>query len=412
MSKNTNDDIRGVGRLALTATHQVTEIVEDMHRAIISGPDVLGRPFEVPAQLMTSIVYGTIRRVADVVGSGAGRSLSALEPWVKAGAYSDVSIPPPPGPYHDAVRAAVNGVLGDFLAETQNPLAVTMRLCSRGEPLTLERDALAAALPNAGRRLLVMVHGSCSSDRMWRWNGHDHGVALARDLGYTPVWLRYNSGRHISTNGRQFAGLLEQLVAEWPTEVESLTLLGHSMGGLVARSACHTAEEDGHNWRAALRALVTLGAPHHGAPLERAGSVLYTMLGISKYSAPFKRLARIRSAGITDLRYGYVRDDEWHDRDRFALNPDDRRGVALPADVDCYAIAGSRAKQSSPSMLGDGLVPIKSALGVHRKSKLTLAFPEDNRHVVLPCGHLDLLSNTKVYDTLLSWLSPAELPAS
>ena len=119
-----------------------------------------------------------------------------------------------------------------------------------------------------------------------------------------PVYLHYNSGRHVSENGREFAALLEQLVAGWPVPVDELVIVGHSMGGLVARSACHHAEAQGQAWLASLTKLVCLGTPHHGAPLERGGRWVDVLLGLSPYVAPFARLGKARSAGITDLRFG------------------------------------------------------------------------------------------------------------
>ena len=390
------DEVRGVGRLALTATHHVTDLVEEMHRAIVSGPDVLGRPLERQADELAKVVFGGVRLIARAVGAGAERSFAALAPWVEARA---------PGPRGDAVRAVMNGVFGDHLAATGNPLAITMRLRREGRPLTLEPAALAAALPDAGGKPLVLIHGSSANDRQWLRGGHEHGAALARDLGYTPVWLHYNSGLHISTNGRQLAGLLEELVNAWPTPIEGLTLLGHSMGGLVARSACHVAEAEGHAWRGKLRKLAFLGTPHHGAPLERAGNLVHALLGVTKYSAPFKRLARIRSAGVTDLRYGYVLDEHWQGRDRFATTRDPRGGPPLPAGVECYALAATTAKELKRALPGDGLVPVKSALGVHRASALTLGFSEENQHVALATWHLDLLSSPAVYEVLRGWLA-------
>ena len=159
---------------------------------------------------------------------------------------------------------------------------------------------------------------------------HDHGAALARDLGYTPVYLSYNSGLHISINGRAFAEALEALVAAWPVEIEDFVVIGHSMGGLVARSACRIRRRGGACVARKLNKLVFLGTPHHGAPLERIGNWVDVILGKTPYAAAFGRLGKIRSAGVTDLRYGNLMDEDWQGRDRFAREPDTRRSVPLP----------------------------------------------------------------------------------
>src|SRR4030095_10668393 len=145
---------------------------------------------------------------------------------------------------------------------------------------------------------------------------------LARELGFTPLYLHYNSGRHISTNGREFADLMEALVGQWPVPVEELVIMGHSMGGLVTRSACYYSALAGHDWLRRLRKLVFLGTPHHGAPLERGGNWIEILLGVSPSNAPFARLEKIRSAGITDLRYGNLLDEDWEGRDRFEHSAD------------------------------------------------------------------------------------------
>lgn len=129
-----------------------------------------------------------------------------------------------------------------------NPLAIKMRLRSDGVALRLEPPPLAAALLNASSRVVVLAHGLCMGDLQWARNGADFGTALARDLGITPIHLHYNSGRHISTNGRDFAALMDALVRAWPVPLASIDLVTHSMGGLVARSALHQAVQNGQEW--------------------------------------------------------------------------------------------------------------------------------------------------------------------
>jgi hypothetical protein len=280
--------------------------------------------------------------VTRLVGAGIDAALSALAPLVVPHAGE-------PAPRaRDALVAALNGAIGDHLAESGNPLAIEMALRRDGRPLDLRAEALRLAFPHATGKLLVLVHGSCLDDRHWSRGGHDHGAALARDLDFTPVYLHYNTGLHVSANGRAFAGLLEQLVAAWPTPVERLVLLAHSMGGLVARSASHVAEAEGHAWRRLLRAVVCVGTPHHGAPLERAGHWIDLLLGVSRYSAPLARLGKIRSAGVTDMRHGNVLDAHWRGRDRFSHHRDDRVPLPLPRDVRCYAIAGTTTARGRP----------------------------------------------------------------
>lgn len=389
-------DLRGAGRLAVEATQGVAGVVEEMHRTIGAGPAILGRPLEAPARLVTGLVYGNIHTVTRLVGKGVDRVLAELGPRLGESA---------PGPEREALLAVLNGVLGDTLERTHNPLAIEMCLRHDAQPIELGVEALRATFPEPGRKLVVLVHGSCMNDRQWRRSGHDHGAALARDLGFTPLYLHYNSGRHISTNGADFAALLERVVGAWPAPVDELVILGHSMGGLVARSACHAAEIASLEWRRKLRALVFLGTPHHGAPFERGGHLLEVLLGISRYSAPLARLARIRSAGVTDLRFGNVLDEDWQGRDRFHGGDKPRSPLPLPAGVACYAVAGARARGLARALAGDGIVPIPSALGLHDNPELSLAFPDAHKWTSSGASHLDLLDRPEVYEKLRAWLS-------
>lgn len=245
------------------------------------------------------------------------------------------------------------------------------------------------------------------SDRGWLRLGHDHGAALERDLGMTVVYLHYNSGLHISQNGRATSELLARLVAAWPVPIEDLVLVGYSMGGLVARSACHIGADA--PWLTHLRAMVFLGTPHHGTPLERGGNQLDARLPRTRWTQPIARFGRIRSAGITDLRFGSICDEDWEHRDRFAWGRDPRRPVPLPVGVACFAIAATTTKSVDSSRGYDGLVLLDSALGRHREHPdMDLGIPAARQWVGRGMNHLDLLSHPDVYQVLQRWLSPPE----
>ncbi|MCU0952979.1 MAG: GPI inositol-deacylase, partial [Burkholderiaceae bacterium] len=319
-------DLRGLTRLGFDATVGITHLVESMHHAIASlalpiGAAPRGRPRGI-----TGFVYGAVRGSARSIGRGVdgvlGAVLDALGPRLASVASTAE---------RDAAIAILNGLWGDHLEATRNPLAIPMCVRVDGQALTLSHAALRERLPDARGRLLVLVHGLCMNDRQWTRGGHNHGRALARDLGMTPVWLHYNSGRHVSDNGDAFAQLLEQLVAAWPVPVTDLSIVAHSMGGLVARSACHAADQHGLQWRRSLRRLVCLGTPHHGAPLERGGRLVDAALQLSPYVAPFARLGQARSAGITDLRFGNLQHADGAGRDRHAQRVDDRVPTPLPS---------------------------------------------------------------------------------
>jgi pimeloyl-ACP methyl ester carboxylesterase len=382
-------DLLGASRLALDAVAGVTALVEAVHMNLLDKAG--GAPGVRPVAGVTRLVYRAIKAVGQVAGGGIDAALGRLAPALgEQGGW----------PARDALVAVLNGVLGDRLEETHNPLAISMALRRAGVPL-----AMPPAQPSG--RIVVLAHGLCMNDLQWERNGVDHGATLERERGYTALYLHYNSGLHVSLNGRAFAQQLEALVRDWPVPVEQLAIVGHSMGGLVARSACHYGAQEGHCWPALLQKMVFLGTPHHGAPLERGGHWLHVVTDLNTYSAPFARLARIRSAGITDLRHGSLLDDDWRDKDRFAHEAALPLPVPLPASVECFAVAGSIFKRSgdmADRLAGDGLVPVASALGHHPDPARQLWFAPANQAVVRHTSHLGLLSSPEVQAHLLAWL--------
>ncbi len=385
-------DLRGSARLATESTLALTTLVEAMHARIAGLPGVPG-PEKTSG--ITRLVYSSVRGVTRVVGGSADRLLGALGPWLQADSSTTV---PDASPRRDALLAALNGVFGDHLAATANPLATPMTLRSQGVALPLQRPALAAALPNAGPRLLVLLHGLCMNDHQWLREGHDHGVALAQAAGYTPVYLHYNSGLPIHVNGAAFALQMQALLQAWPHPLQRVVVLGHSMGGLVARSALHQGAQAGQVWVNQIDDAVFLGSPHHGAPLERAGRWVDQILGAAPYAAPLARLTRARSAGITSLRHGDLLG---------TLAGGKAVAVPLPDGLRCYAIAGTtggREKDLKDRLLGDGLVPLASALGRHADAQRRLAFAPQQQLTVHHTHHMALLSSPAVAQQLLRWL--------
>ncbi|MEP6940679.1 MAG: hypothetical protein ABI846_13020 [Rudaea sp.] len=395
-------DVRGVGRLAVDATLGLTRLVETVHHNILRTPGIFGSATQEPAKGLTGLVYRTIRGVTRLVGGGVDALLGQLSPLVGEGIVSS--------PEREAVLAGLNGVLGDRLAAQSNPLAIALRLRRGGVPLTLSRAALARDVPAAGGRILVLLHGLCMSDLQWLRRGHDHGAALERDEGFCAVHVHFNSGLHVSQNGRELSRQLEALVHAWPVEVTELAMLGYSMGGLVARSACQHAAADNSAWMRCLRRIVFLGTPHFGAPLERGGNWIDRILDSSPYTTAFSRLGKLRSAGITDLRHGSLCDADWQSRDRFARSDERPAAVPLPSGVRCHAIAASVAKKRSPlreKAVGDGLVPLASALGKDADPARSLAIDKADQWVGYGMNHLDLLDREDAYAQIRRWLASA-----
>jgi pimeloyl-ACP methyl ester carboxylesterase len=378
-------DLRGLNRLVIEATAGVTDVVEAMHHNI--GQTLGSAPKRGRTRGIAGLVYRSIRAITHLVGGGIDAALAPFTPLGKGTSSTG----------RDALVAALNGVLGDHLVATGNPLAIPMSLRQGGQPL----------VPMPARRLLVLIHGLCMDDLQWNRKGHDHGAALARDLGFTPIYLHYNSGLHVSTNGRAFADLIEDMVKQWPVPIEEMGILGHSMGGLVTRSACHYGRDAGHDWLRHLTKIVFLGTPHHGSVLERGGIRLDSILGSTRFTAPLGRVGKIRSAGINDLGHGNLLDEDWQGHDRSEASEDLRRPVPLPEGVQCYAMAAAArgAGTLRSRLVGDGLVSVNSALGRHEESSRALPIPESRQWIAPDMKHFDLLSRPEAYEKIREWLA-------
>ena len=420
-------DIQGLSQLATQGVLGVTGLAEsvqgNVYKAVATPFGSLGAKFihaepgssGIKPNGITGLVYGGIKGITRLAGGTVNAALSKAAPIITERFYGKGGTPAS-SPEREAVLSAINGVLGDQLLATANPLTISMSLRHEGKPLLLEKVALAQRLPKATGKLLVVLHGLCMNDLQWTSGdnnqAYNHADVLAKALGYTPVYLHYNTGLHTSVNGAQLANLLEQLLAAWPQPLDHLTLLVHSMGGLVSRSACYAAEQAKMAWRTQLKNIVFLGTPHHGAPLERVGNWIDITLGSNRVTKPFAAIGQIRSSGITDLRYGHVLESSWwvdgKAVDRFVRSPDSREPLPLPLGVNCFTVAASASAKLGDvkdGWLGDGLVPVRSALGQHDEQQHCLAFAEDHQWVVPGMNHMDLLSRPSVGLQVVDWLS-------
>jgi pimeloyl-ACP methyl ester carboxylesterase len=388
-------DLQGLAQLATQATSGVARVAEGVTQSVWGTLGLPGGPREGQTRGLTGQVFRAIEGINQLAGKGAQAVLGSLLPLLQTVEEPAQSFA------REAVLAALNGVLGDRLHDSNNPLASRMGLFRVQDQVSVpwNASAIAAGVQSAqappSGKILILIHGLCMNELQWTPSGQTgHADALAAQLGHTALYVRYNTGLHIAQNGQALSELLEQLVRQWPVPVEEITLLTHSMGGLVARSAVECAKP---RWRAALKNMIFLGTPHQGAPLEKAGNWIDVILGSTPYSRPFAKLGQLRSAGITDLRYGHV------------AQADGRHVVPLPEGVACYAVAATLAPKRSPlseRVLGDGLVPLPSALGQHDEPARQLKFAKDSVFVAYRKHHMQLLHSREVTTRLLQWLAP------
>lgn len=305
----------------------------------------------------------------------------------------------------------LNGVLGDYLHRQGNGLATPMELFLEGRPLRLDRASLQRAYPHSTGRLVLWVHGLAVTEAVWSFPGEPavtYGSRLERDQGFAPLYLRYNTGLHISDNGEALARLLETLVAEFPVPVQELVLVGYSMGGLVIRSACHVAAEAGHAWLSCVRRAFYIGVPHLGSPLERLGNAVSWVLRKipNAYTKLVADVADLRSSGVKDLGFANLLKQDWEGANPEALLQNRRHPVPLLPGISHHLIVGALAQDERKwvsLLFGDGVVPLASAAGRAGPTDRSPVFPQENVRVVTGIDHVALAHHPVVYARLQAW---------
>ncbi|HEV3389578.1 MAG TPA: alpha/beta fold hydrolase [Solirubrobacteraceae bacterium] len=409
------EEIAALGDLASEAAAGATRQIQELHSGIA------GRVWRRvgPAAIPVKLAHDRIARSAYAAAGELTRTV------VRAGAQAASAARAPDSPSIErtpagrAVVSALNGAFGDTLERNGNPLALTMSLRRRGRDLEITRESLAAAYPKAKPRLAVFVHGLCETDDAWngipaRPAAHrvPYGHRMEIELGYSPLYLRYNTGRHISENGRELAGLLEDLVAAWPTEVHEVVLIGHSMGGLVSRSACHYGVDS--KCVAKVRHVFTLGTPHRGAPLEQVTNAATAALARLPETRPLARALNLRSSGIKDLRYGYLVDECWADQDCDAYLQDTSREIPFLPSARHYFICATLSREADAPVgriIGDLLV-LQPSAWAHPGRGHRMQFPIEHYYHLGKANHFDLLNHPAIFDQMRRCLqSQRALPA-
>jgi pimeloyl-ACP methyl ester carboxylesterase len=402
------DEARDTGALLGTALAEVAEVARDVHKALA------GRIF---GALGTRAVPA--RFLHDGISSIAYTSTRAGVRWIPAavGFAAQLKIDPSAPSMHDNPRGhfavgALNGFWGDRLALQRPALAQQMSVRVHGGRLRrVPANVVHDLGDTATGRIIVFLHGLCENDAMWSFRAErtwgdrsvTYGSLLREDAGWTPLYVSFNSGLHISANGAELAEQLDELIRLWPVPVTDLTIVGHSMGGLIARSAAHQGGELGQDWVRKLRHVVGLGAPHLGAPLERAVNKGTHAMAKLPESRPLATWLNRRSVGIKDLRHGALLEADWSGRDPEDVL-DNCTEVAFLADVAHYSVSAtlSRAPKSRLPFLGDLLVDHASATGDGPRRKLSFEVERTlhlgGRH------HFHLLGDPLVYAHLRDWL--------
>ena len=435
-----NKRLNGAKDLVFDAVEETTTLVQQMHALTADKsfqPLSLIEPLATLSQAVKTVhdttaagVYEMIR----IINRGIEKMLDAgtdlvagglvLARKTNAGGMEETPLIPPRAwettskdMVIDQCEAILNGLYGDYLAKKENTLDLGMNFRHRGKVLPLNKASFNQAFPDATAKICVFVHGLMCTEMSWRIGAEkfygnpdvNFGSRLEADLGYTPLFVRYNTGRHISENCRRLSGLLAGLMDAWPVPVTEIVLVGHSMGGLVSRGAAYYANKENAPWLARLRHIVCVGSPHLGAPLEKAANLLGALLrafNTAGTQAP-ARVLNARSAGIKDLRFGCTLDDEWSKQDPDAFLKNNRQNLPLVDGVGYFFIAATlTADPDHPlgRLVGDILVRVPSAVGRHKDPARSIPF--SSGHVFTGMDHLHMANHPDVYQAIREFLGP------
>ncbi|MFC8042918.1 esterase/lipase family protein [Nocardia sp. NPDC057353] len=400
-----NDDqrraeVRALARLAGDELAGAVAGIAAVHRAIADrvftavgwGVGPAASPVRLTHDAIAGGVYAIVGTAAETAGRVAERTADLPN-----------AEPPSRTVLGAGLLGVLTGLIGDRLAE-QNPiLAGPMSFRVDGRPVAPEQ------LGTPQDTLVVFLHGLVETEHAWRrGGGPSYAERLAAELPCATAEVRFNSGLHISENARELAELLDRTQRAWPVPLRRIALVGHSMGGLIARSACHLAAAEGAAWAGLVRQIVCLGSPHLGAPLEQFVHVVSAGLVKLPETRPFGRLLRRRSAGIRDLRQGSLVDEDWADLDIDALSRRVQQEVPLLPGVEHYFVTASIVRNPNNPLgriVGDGLVLVPSGSGRGRARRIEFE-PENGLH--LPgANHFTLLNDAAVHEALRRWLADA-----
>jgi pimeloyl-ACP methyl ester carboxylesterase len=376
---------------AEVAEDLVVGTVRDVHGAVAGRVHGVG-DYVAGGTTLTHRVHDGISHIV-YTGISAGLKVSAK--GLRAAGRAGISPAIEDSPRGRFVVSAVNGLIGDRLREEGSNLAFDMGVRVHGRDISLDRAGVAAAFPDATDKVVVFVHGLSENESHWNRaarpkrevpDRRSYGERLVGE-GWTPVYVRVNTGFPIAENGVAMAGVLDRLVQSWPLELRRIALVGHSMGGLILRAACAVSTDNESPWTDRVTDVICLGTPQLGAPLERVVDQGVRYLGALPESAPFGRILEYRSVGILNLRHGLAQDVQNLPNARYRL----------------VAATLTRSPRSLTSgAIGDYLVPYASALGRSRGGEEM--FPGAETLHVPSADHFDLLNHDDIYAAVREWL--------
>jgi pimeloyl-ACP methyl ester carboxylesterase len=311
--------------------------------------------------------------------------------------------------------SAINGAVGDKLENTL--LGIEMNFYENLKPIPLTKKHLSQQFSckdssnqlTDKAKICILIHGLTHNETIWAFDDKsDYGTMLEKDFQYTPFYLRYNTGLHISENGKSLAALIEKLTRNAPTQISEICIIAHSMGGLVTHSACHYAQENQYDWVKKLSKIFLLATPHLGSYLEKFANITTNILAKvpNWHTRMVGKVINLRSSGIKDLRYGYIKDEDWKGHHPDQLLKNTKTATKKLSGVSYYVISGRLTKEEMhwvSQLFGDILVDTKSATA-RSKNVHEFNFLPENHYEFASTHHFKLSAMPEVYEKINYWI--------
>ena len=358
------------GTASAIAVEHMSTAVQGMHTSIAGswlnrlGP--IAGPARAANEALLRMTYGSVRVVA-----------SRLAPVIDA--FVDEN-----SREADRMVAIAASLWGDTSDARFDRLATAMSARDAAGHLVYPWDG---SLEMATPRLVVLMHGLSQMDDCWAGtDGLLEHLEAVPDL--TAITLRYNAAMPIASNGEHLDAMLADLTNRWPVPLESISLVGYSMGGVVAHHAVAAAERRDTPWLAFVDDVISIGSPHGGSRIETAVTAATMALRLAQHTRPLADFFDSRSSGIKDLHT--------------SIEAQDVPGASTRARYHFIAGGITQNPTNPVSIIAGDLV-------VHPASAMGPAHPARGSDRLLGgVHHLELVRHPAVVHQVLTWLIDPE----
>lgn len=254
------------------------------------------------------------------------------------------------------------------------------------------------------QKLVLLIPGLFCDETLWENEAENSNlkiVSLLRELGYYPVFIRFNPGLHISSNGKKLSHLLGGFCKY--LESEKLNVISYSQGGLIFRSALYYEREFNYKWREKIAKVLFISSPDRGSYLEKIGFWIGFLFEISPNLALkiIGMLGNLRSDGIKDLSHGIIREEDWKTSKQVRRYATKSYYGELD-DIDAYQIYSlfSNKEDWFSVLLGDGIIEKPSLEYLKKDVFLKKENPKLRSILVDSHNHFSILDSAELKEWL------------